>query len=198
MPEETLSTQPEGTPRLAKIVSVLHVAFLLVAVTITALWLQPDTLFRCEEPAVQSSSVDIGQTCSSGRTLNHGKLILLASLFGGIGSTLHASRYVVLAVRHRKYDPQRILWQLLSPIHGAILAVVAIYLLSGGLLSLARTPSPGDAYAYFVGGFSFIVGFSSEVFVKRLIRATEALFGEKHDDIEEDKRQADDDRNHPR
>jgi hypothetical protein len=90
------------------------------------------------------------------------------------------------------------LWQLLSPVHGAILAVVGIYLLSGGLLSLARSPSPGDAYGYFVGGFSFIVGFSSETFVKRLIRATEALFGERHDDIEQDDKQKDDDPNHPR
>src|SRR5688500_8936636 len=46
--------------------------------------------------------------------------------FGSLGGTLMASRYVVYAVRHRNYDGARILWQLLTPLHSAILAAISI------------------------------------------------------------------------
>jgi hypothetical protein len=100
-------------------------------------------------------------------------------MFGALGSALAASRYVIFAVRHSVYDPRRVLWQVLTPLHGGVLAVLGIYVVFGGLLAIARSPSPGEEYGFFVGGFAFIVGFSSELFVKRLIRATEALFGEE-------------------
>lgn len=102
---------------------------------------------------------------------------------GLLGGTLHSSRFVVYAVRHRTYDPNRCLWQILTPIHSAIFSLIALGILLGGLVPLAKDVGGVNEprFALFVIGFSFMIGFASEVFVKRLIKATEALLGEHGD-----------------
>jgi len=102
--------------------------------------------------------------------------------FGSLGGTLMASRYVVYAVRHRNYDRARILWQLLTPLHSAILAAISILAIRAGLITLTNAASPSEPqYTWFVMAFSFVVGMASEAFVKRLIMASESLFGERGD-----------------
>jgi hypothetical protein len=102
--------------------------------------------------------------------------------FGALGGTLMASRYVVYAVRHRNYDTKRLLWQLLTPIHSAILAAVSIVAVRAGLITLTNASAPTEPqYTWFVMAFSFLVGIASEAFVKRLIMASESLFGERGD-----------------
>jgi hypothetical protein len=104
------------------------------------------------------------------------------ALFGGLGGTLTASRYVVSAMRHDEYDRKRALWQLLTPIHAAVLAAVAVLAVEGGLLTLAGHGDRTEPqYTKFIMAFSFVVGLVSEVFVKRLIMAGEALFGGRGD-----------------
>nr|AWM04261.1 hypothetical protein CIT40_32335 [Bradyrhizobium amphicarpaeae] len=120
-------------------------------------------------------------TVSSICRFEHRSLLVFVFLFGALGSTLAASRIVVLALRYKNYQSEKVAWQLLTPLHGGVLAVVGLYVVLGGLLAMVRSPAVGPEFGFFVGGFAFIVGFSSELFVKRLIRATEALFGEQED-----------------
>src|SRR5258707_10943738 len=49
-----------------------------------------------------------------------------ALIFGGLGGTVAASRWVVLSVRHNAYDRKRLLWQLLTPLYSAVLAWVGV------------------------------------------------------------------------
>jgi hypothetical protein len=113
---------------------------------------------------------------------------LFALAFGAIGGTFTASRWVVYAVRHGEYERKRLLWQLLTPIYSAALALVGVVAVRSGILSLAASPNTVEPqFTYFVMTFSFLVGLSSESFLKRLIMAAESLFGERGDLELEDK-----------
>jgi hypothetical protein len=110
------------------------------------------------------------------------KKALYTVCFGAAGGLLTASRYVVYSVRHSIYDPRRLLWQLVSPIHSAILAGVFIVTVKGGLFALGQPLAPEEPkHTLAIMGFSFFVGLASESFVKKLIVAIEALFGERGD-----------------
>jgi hypothetical protein len=107
--------------------------------------------------------------------------VLLSGLFGMIGATLTASRYVVIAVRHGRYEPRRILWQVLTPIQGGVLAIAGMIMVEGGIISLGGDSTNISKHVYFILSLSFLIGFSSEVFVKKLIATAETFFGEKGD-----------------
>lgn len=105
-----------------------------------------------------------------------------ALIFGCLGGAVTASRYVVHAVRHGEYDRRRLLWQILTPVYSAVLAWMGVITIRGGLLTLSTAPTTAEPqYTYFIMGFSFLVGFGTESFVKRLIMAAESLFGERGD-----------------
>jgi hypothetical protein len=111
---------------------------------------------------------------------------IYALLGGALGGTVTASRWVVLAVRHGEYDRRRLLWQLLTPIYSGALGWVGIIAVRGGLLTLSESPSTKEPnFTYFVIAFSFLVGFASEAFLKRLILAAQTLFGEHKEDVKE-------------
>lgn len=122
--------------------------------------------------------------------------------FGAVGATIHANRYVIYSVAHNRYQRRKLLWQVMTPVHSAVLSVVAYVAINAGLLTLATAPNPKEPqYTWFAIVSSFLVGFASETFVKRLIMAAESLFGERGDlegelkPSREDKpRTADDDR----
>ena len=110
------------------------------------------------------------------------KKVIYSLCFGAMGGTLTASRYVVYAVRHRDYDTERVLWQVLTPIHSAVLATICILTVRAGLITLTNAAAPTEPqYTWFVMSFSFLVGLASEAFVKRLIMAAESLLGERGD-----------------
>jgi hypothetical protein len=175
-------------PRAALGVSIYHTVILIGTLLVTTFYVPPTSLSVC--------TADVSKMC----IVDHPRVLTFAFLFGALGSALSASRYVVFAVRHSTYDRRRLLWQSLSPLHGGVLAVVGVYVVFGGILALARAPSPGEEYGFFVGAFAFIVGFSSELFVKRLIRATEALFGEDAniDSVARQRREEDAEKGKPR
>lgn len=104
--------------------------------------------------------------------------------FGGIGGTLNASRYVVKSLRYGTYEVRRVPWQILTPLHGAVLAGIGFAVIKGGIISMTQGIKDPATYSFFTMGVSFLIGFSSELFIKRLILASEALFGESHN-IEE-------------
>ena len=111
------------------------------------------------------------------------KNVILCVCFGTIGGTLNASRQVIKAVKENDYELNRRLWQILTPLHSGIFAVISIAFIKSGLIMAAGVstgPPIGPNYLYFITITSFLVGFSTEVFTKRLIGATEALFGEKN------------------
>lgn len=106
---------------------------------------------------------------------------------GIIGGGLNASRWVVYTVRHSAYEARRLLWQVVTPVHSGIFAGFGLVAVHAGLVTITSSldfAEPG--YILFVLSFSFIIGFSSELFVKRLIKASEALFGEHGDLLPED------------
>ncbi len=102
--------------------------------------------------------------------------------FGVIGGTLNASRYVIISVKNGNYDNKRILWQLLTPIHAGVFAIIAIILMKSGLhmtLNDNIKMTNNSKYVEFISIVSFLAGFTTEIFIKRLISASESLFGEK-------------------
>jgi hypothetical protein len=177
-----MPSSTSATPRQALWVSIYHALILIIGLWITTYSIGPDHLIACSQapPSQAGSVVDAAAAMGIGNVCHTKPLLVLvfALCFGMIGSALNASRYVVLAVRHKRYDSSRILWQILTPLHGGVLAVVAVYVVIGGLFSVVQAAAVNQQYGYFIGGFSFLVGFSSELFVKRLMAATEALFGE--------------------
>lgn len=107
-------------------------------------------------------------------------LILLAAISGMAGSALVASRYVVIAIREQLYDTNRLAWQLLTPLHGGVLAVFAYFLYKTPSVAHAETTRLASTAtsAENIVLFSSMVGFAAEIFVKRLIAVAEAMFGE--------------------
>jgi len=99
---------------------------------------------------------------------------------GALGGTLMSSRYIVYAVRHSTYDHRRFLWQVATPIWSAVLAGIGLIAVHGGIITMSTSWSSQEPnYTFAVITFSFLVGFASESFTKRLIMAAESLFGER-------------------
>jgi hypothetical protein len=112
-----------------------------------------------------------------GRPSDLGRLVIIAAVTGAGGAALVASRYVVLAVREKLYDELRLPWQLLTPLHGAMLAVIGLFLFkvpvgTDGIQKVGAISAEGVVLV------SAIIGFAAEIFVKRLIAVAESLFGE--------------------
>jgi hypothetical protein len=118
-----------------------------------------------------ASRHDFGQPSSLGA------LVIIAAVTGAGGAALVASRYVVLAVREKLYDELRLPWQLLTPLHGATLAVIGLFLFKVPI-SADGVQKAGTVSAESVVLVSSIIGFAAEIFVKRLIAVAESLFGE--------------------
>ena len=172
VPETELSHK---APKIAYAVCAFHAAVIVASLCFTTFIFPPSALLECT-----SNGKDVTEFVPTG--ICHAidwRVITVAFAFGCLGGATNASRYVVWAVRHGKYANDRLLWQLMTPLHGGLLAVIAIYVAFGGLFAIAKAPTPNTNYGYFVGSFGFVVGLASELFVKRLIRAAEALFGER-------------------
>src|SRR6266704_4140520 len=104
-----------------------------------------------------------------------GALVLLSAITGAGGAALVASRYVVLAVKEGAYDLLRLPWQLLTPLHGAALAVIGLFFFKSPISSdIAQKATSADSVIL----VSAVIGFAAEIFVKRLIAVAESLFGE--------------------
>jgi hypothetical protein len=104
-------------------------------------------------------------------------------IFGGLGGTVVALRWVIYSVRHGIYDPKRLLWQLWTPLYSAVLAWVGVIAIAGGILVLGSAPKPVEPqFTFFIMTFSFLAGFASEVFSQRLMMAARTLFGENNED----------------
>ncbi len=156
MEESTSSESNDELPALSIIVSVFHILIFLIC-GLASLYATNESNF-----------------------LHSYERLVFTLAFGAIGGTTNASRKVVRAVRHNDYKKNRLLWQILTPIHGAILACVGYIVLKGGIIALTTGAEDTGTYKYFIMGFSFFCGFSSELFIKRLIKASESLFGESN------------------
>jgi hypothetical protein len=150
-----------------KWVSIYHVTLLVIASWISIAVIYPSC---CMPHALPTCFIKL-------------KNPILCVAFGLIGGTLNASRQVIKAVKEDDYQMNRRLWQILTPIHSGIFAVVSIVFIKSGMnmaTGSASNLAKGPSYLYFITITSFLVGFSTELFIKRLISATEALFGEKN------------------
>ena len=143
-----------NTPRHAIIVSVYHLVIFVVSGALTILAWNRIWIF------------------------GHHEFLILSLSFGALGGSLRASREVVRAVKGNVYKPELLLWQVLTPIQGAVLAAVGYVLIKGGLLSLTAGIKNVETFRYFVMGVSFFIGFASELFIKQLYRSAAALFGD--------------------
>jgi len=120
--------------------------------------------------------VGAGGTVGSFTFLARAKLTLA---FGALGGAMLSSRYVIYAIRHSAYDARRLPWQVLAPVHSAVLAGIGSAAVQGGLITISTSWQAAEPqYTLFLISFAFLVGFASEPFVKRLIMAAESLFGE--------------------
>lgn len=154
--EENLKIEDE-IPKLSLVVSAFHVLIFLIC------------------------GLGILKAVDPSSFLNNYERLILILAFGAVGGTTNASRHVVRAVRYSNYRRNRFLWQVLTPLHGAILASVGYVVLQGGIVTLTTGVHNASTYRYFIMGFSFFCGFSSELFIKKLIKAAESLFGESDD-----------------
>jgi hypothetical protein len=102
---------------------------------------------------------------------------------GLIGGVLYASRWVIHSVARKDYIPRKILWQIVSPIHGAILAVFVIVAIKAGILGIAgvdtSSSEAASRYVWFVMAVSFMTGFASKIVIERVEEMTRALFGKE-------------------
>lgn len=112
------------------------------------------------------------------------KTLMLSLSLGAMGGNLQASRWVIWVTRHGNYDIRRLLWQIMTPVHSAILSVAALLLVRSGILTLTVNSELAEPnYSFFVMAFSFFVGFASEIVVKRIMWAVDRLFGEKSQEL---------------
>lgn len=121
------------------------------------------------------------------RGIDHSEILkqLYGLIFGGLGGTVVALRWVIYSVRHGRYDRRRMLWQLWTPLYSAVLAWVGVIAMGGGILVLGSAAKPVEPqFTYFIMTFSFLAGFASEIFSQRLMMAARTLFGEHAEDKE--------------
>jgi hypothetical protein len=101
--------------------------------------------------------------------------------FGIIGGVLYASRWVIYAVARQDYLYRKILWQVVSPLHGGVLAVFVVIAVKAGVLGVAgvetNSPDVASRYVWFVMALSFLSGFASKIVIERVEEMTRALFG---------------------
>jgi hypothetical protein len=131
-------------------------------------------------------------TCASEGLCSDGFLARakLTLAFGALGGAILSSRFVILAIRHSKYDARRLPWQVMAPIHSAVLAAIGAAAVQGGLITISTSWKAAEPqYTLFLISFSFLVGLASEPFVKRLMMAAASLFGEKGD-LDDDSRES--------
>lgn len=160
--------------KVAGWVCVYHALVIIAALTLVAFICAPDVLTQGIESEPNSEEEAVTNIFHSNPT----GLISFGFLCGTLGGTLVASRYVVRALRLNTYDKNRLAWQLLTPLHGGALAVVGVFVVGGGILSLVQNPQPSANAGWLMGGFAFLVGFSAETFVKALTRAARNLFND--------------------
>lgn len=115
---------------------------------------------------------------------------------GVIGGTLCASRWVILSVGRNIYDRNRVLWQLLIPVHGGFLAVFVLIAVNAGLMSMvgsneAGQESNGERFQWFILTLAFLSGFASKVLIERIEGMARALFGKEPEERSVIKRPAD-------
>lgn len=102
--------------------------------------------------------------------------------FGVIGGTLCASRWVILAMGRQIYDKNRLLWQLMIPVHGGFLAIFVLIAVKAGLMSMtganqAGTVGDPNRYQWLILSLAFLSGFASRVLIERIEGMARALFG---------------------
>lgn len=99
--------------------------------------------------------------------------------FGIIGGTLCASRWVIMAMGRQIYDQNRLLWQLMIPVHGGFLAIFVLVAVRAGLLSItgANQTIAADRYQWLIFSLAFLSGFASKVLIERIEGMARALFG---------------------
>lgn len=151
---ETNSNEPDEIPRASVFVSIYHFLILL----------------GCGMVILKASDTT--------NFLHNYETVILVLAFGSIGGALKSSRHVVRAVRHGRYKKNRLLWQVLTPVHGATLACVGYAVLKCGIIALSTGVGNEITYKYFLMVFAFTCGFFSELFIKRLGVAAESLFGD--------------------
>ena len=106
--------------------------------------------------------------------------VIHAACLGAIGGSLRSSREVIRAVRYNDYLKERVLWQLFTPLHSPFFAVVGVIMIKAGILSFTHgLKGDGNVYTFVIMSLSFLIGFSSELFIKKLIQTSESFFGEK-------------------
>jgi hypothetical protein len=102
--------------------------------------------------------------------------------FGVIGGTLCASRWVIMAMGRRIYDKNRLLWQLMIPVHGGFLAIFVLVAVRAGLMSITGANQTDaaddpDRYQWLILSLAFLSGFASKVLIERIEGMARALFG---------------------
>lgn len=133
--------------------------------------------------------IAVGYGCFSGSLLSRlglpvSAIGFQAFCFGVIGGTLCASRWVIMAVGRKIYDRNRILWQLLIPIHGGFLAIFVLIAVKAGLMSMVTDgesdiQSGSDRYQWLILTLAFLSGFASKVLIERIEGMARALFGKE-------------------
>ncbi len=103
--------------------------------------------------------------------------------FGIIGGTLCASRWVVMAMGRKIYDKNRVLWQVMIPVHGGFLAIFVLIAVRAGLLSITGASQTDDAdrFQWLILTLAFLSGFASRVLNERIEGMARGLFGSEQE-----------------
>ena len=96
---------------------------------------------------------------------------------GGLGGTVYLIRSFYKKIFERSFRPDVFWWYLFRPLTGAIMGVVAYFLIVGGLLSIGSAQSPDYAKSIMLYcGIAFLAGFSFTQFADKIEGLAKTVF----------------------
>jgi hypothetical protein len=112
--------------------------------------------------------------------------LILLGCAGGIGGSLNSILGFTTHYKNGDFDPNYKWWYYFRPIIGIILGVFVFYFIVGGLMVISTTDQNPDYYMnifsfksiMFYSALSFLVGYSSTNFLRKLEDLSNALFSE--------------------
>ncbi len=120
-------------------------------------------------------------------------LIIMVALLGALGSCIHSLTSFVWFKGRRKLEQSYFLWYLLRPFIGSSLALIAYFVIRGGLIPITVNNNPSDINTlnvYGILGLTSLVGMFSRQAAEMLNKAFDVIFAKPKTAEEEEKEEA--------
>jgi hypothetical protein len=146
----------------------------LTAVAVALMYLMVQLWPEADSTEGWTKQVSVFWLATPARVSDDMRLLLLVIITGGLGSFIHAATSFVDYVGNRKFIRSWILWYLLRPLIGSVLALVLYVAMRGGLLS--ATAGSSDVSPFGVTAVAFLAGMFSKQATDKLSELFSTLF----------------------